>query len=65
MAIRCAPTSSIDGVFAAAPDNPAVLPIQRLFFLATARLFGAQGGEEWGVSDFLLRPNRTQVFKHT
>lgn len=28
----------------------------RLFFLATAGLFGHRGGEEWGVSHFLLRP---------
>jgi cyclopropane-fatty-acyl-phospholipid synthase len=27
----------------------------RLFLFATAGLFGAQGGEEWGVSHFLLR----------
>jgi cyclopropane-fatty-acyl-phospholipid synthase len=28
----------------------------RLFFLATAGLFGHAGGAEWGVSHFLLRP---------
>jgi cyclopropane-fatty-acyl-phospholipid synthase len=28
----------------------------RLFFLATAELFGAYGGEEWGVSHYRLRP---------
>jgi len=28
----------------------------RLFFLATAGLFGHAGGTEWGVSHFLLRP---------
>jgi len=28
----------------------------RLFFLATAGLFGHRGGEEWGVSHFLMRP---------
>ena len=28
----------------------------RLFFLATAGLFGHQGGEEWGVSHYRLRP---------
>lgn len=28
----------------------------RLFFLATAGLFGHGGGEEWGVSHYLLRP---------
>lgn len=29
----------------------------RLFFLATAGLFGHAGGREWGVSHYLLRPN--------
>ncbi|MDE1916566.1 MAG: class I SAM-dependent methyltransferase [Sphingomonadales bacterium] len=28
----------------------------RLFYLATAGLFGHAGGKEWGVSHFLLRP---------
>jgi cyclopropane-fatty-acyl-phospholipid synthase len=28
----------------------------RLFFLATAGLFGDKGGEEWGVSHYRLRP---------
>lgn len=28
----------------------------RLFFLATAGLFGHGGGDEWGVSHYLLRP---------
>jgi cyclopropane-fatty-acyl-phospholipid synthase len=28
----------------------------RLFFLATAGLFGARGGEPWGVSHYLLKP---------
>jgi cyclopropane-fatty-acyl-phospholipid synthase len=28
----------------------------RLFFLATAGLFGARGGTEWGVSHYALRP---------
>ena len=28
----------------------------RLFFLATAGLFGAWGGEVWGVSHYRLRP---------
>ena len=28
----------------------------RLFFLATAGLFGHRGGEEWGVSHYLMRP---------
>jgi len=28
----------------------------RLFFLAVAGLFGHAGGEEWGVSHYLLRP---------
>lgn len=30
----------------------------RLFFLATAGLFGHHGGTEWGVGHYLLRPNR-------
>lgn len=29
----------------------------RLFYLATAGLFGHGGGEEWGVSHYLLRPS--------
>jgi cyclopropane-fatty-acyl-phospholipid synthase len=29
----------------------------RLFFLATAGLFGHRGGEEWGVSHYRLRPS--------
>lgn len=28
----------------------------RLFFLATAGLFGHRGGEEWGVSHYRLAP---------
>jgi cyclopropane-fatty-acyl-phospholipid synthase len=28
----------------------------RLFFLATTGLFGHRGGEEWGVSHYLLKP---------
>jgi len=28
----------------------------RLFFLATAGLFGHRGGREWGISHYLLRP---------
>jgi cyclopropane-fatty-acyl-phospholipid synthase len=28
----------------------------RLFFLATAGLFGARGGTEWGISHYALRP---------
>ncbi|MGB3864054.1 MAG: SAM-dependent methyltransferase, partial [Xanthobacteraceae bacterium] len=28
----------------------------RLFYLATAGLFGHAGGEEWGVSHYRLRP---------
>jgi len=28
----------------------------RLFFLATAGLFGDQGGEVWGVSHYRLKP---------
>jgi cyclopropane-fatty-acyl-phospholipid synthase len=28
----------------------------RLFFLATAGLFGDRGGAEWGVSHYLLKP---------
>jgi cyclopropane-fatty-acyl-phospholipid synthase len=29
----------------------------RLFFLATAGLFGCRGGREWGVSHYLMRPS--------
>ena len=29
----------------------------RLFFLATAGLFGHAGGAPWGVSHYRLRPN--------
>jgi cyclopropane-fatty-acyl-phospholipid synthase len=29
----------------------------RLFFLATAGLFGHRGGEEWGVSHYRLKPS--------
>jgi cyclopropane-fatty-acyl-phospholipid synthase len=29
----------------------------RLFFLATAGLFGHENGTAWGVSHYLLRPN--------
>ena len=28
----------------------------RLFFLATAGLFGHRGGTEWGVSHYRLKP---------
>ena len=28
----------------------------RLFFLATAGLFGARDGEDWGISHYVLRP---------
>lgn len=31
----------------------------RLFFLATAGLFGCRGGEEWGVSHYRLKPARS------
>jgi cyclopropane-fatty-acyl-phospholipid synthase len=30
----------------------------RLFFLATAGLFGHRGGNEWGVAHYLLKPVR-------
>jgi cyclopropane-fatty-acyl-phospholipid synthase len=32
----------------------------RLFYLATAGLFGHAGGEEWGVSHYLLRPTSSE-----
>ncbi len=33
----------------------------RLFFLATAGLFGARGGEAWGISHYRLRPVRGEA----
>ena len=33
----------------------------RLFFLATAGLFGHAGGEEWGVSHYRLTPVKLTV----
>lgn len=33
----------------------------RMFFLATAELFGYANGEAWGVSHYLLKPSRTNA----
>jgi cyclopropane-fatty-acyl-phospholipid synthase len=48
----------IDPVLREVYESDAALWRQRwrLFYLATAALFGHAGGEEWGVSHFLLRP---------
>ncbi len=37
-------------------DTPLWLRRWRLFYLATAGLFGHRGGREWGVSHWLLKP---------
>lgn len=37
-------------------QTPLWLRRWRLFYLATAGLFGHQGGQEWGVSHWLLKP---------
>lgn len=49
---------SIDRIFEDVYGANAALWRQRwrLFFLATAGLFGHAGGQEWGVSHYLLRP---------
>ena len=48
----------IDRILGAVYGAEAILWRQRwrLFYLATAGLFGHAGGEEWGVSHYLLRP---------
>ena len=48
----------IAGIFTETYGREASLWMRRwrLFFLATAGLFGHAGGEEWGVSHYLLRP---------
>lgn len=48
----------IDRILVAVYGADAILWRQRwrLFYLATAGLFGHAGGEEWGVSHYLLRP---------
>lgn len=48
----------IDRILSEVYDAEAVLWRQRwrLFYLATAGLFGHAGGDEWGVSHYLLRP---------
>jgi len=43
-----------DGVYGA--DAPLWMRRWRLFFLATAGLFGHRGGDEWAVSHYLLAP---------
>ncbi|WP_206240194.1 SAM-dependent methyltransferase [Novosphingobium terrae] len=49
---------AIDLVLASVYGEKAALWARRwrLFYLATAGLFGHNGGEEWGVSHYLLRP---------
>lgn len=50
--------NEITRIFAGTYGREAALWMRRwrLFFLATAGLFGHAGGEEWGVSHYLLRP---------
>ncbi|WP_439629164.1 SAM-dependent methyltransferase [Shinella sp.] len=50
--------AAIRAIFADTYGADAILWMRRwrLFFLATAGLFGHAGGEEWGVSHYLLRP---------
>ncbi|HEY3949628.1 cyclopropane-fatty-acyl-phospholipid synthase family protein [Phenylobacterium sp.] len=51
--------AEIDPVLRAVYGDKAVLWRRRwrLFFLATAGLFGHRGGDEWGVSHYRLRPS--------
>ena len=42
------------------PDAALWMRRWRLFFLATAGLFGHANGEEWGVSHYRLRPAGTR-----
>ncbi|HHZ07787.1 MAG TPA: class I SAM-dependent methyltransferase [Rhizobiales bacterium] len=51
--------TAIDGIFAEVYGADARIWRRRwrLFFLATAGLFGHAGGSEWGVSHFRLRPS--------
>jgi len=50
--------AAIEAIFRSVYGTEASLWMRRwrLFFLATAGLFGHAGGEEWGVSHYLLRP---------
>lgn len=50
--------AAIRAIFADTYGADAILWMRRwrLFFLATAGLFGHANGEEWGVSHYLLRP---------
>lgn len=41
-----------------ASDAPLWFQRWRMFFLAVSEFFGLNGGEEWGVTHQLLRPNR-------
>jgi cyclopropane-fatty-acyl-phospholipid synthase len=52
-------TEEIAEIFSATYGSQARLWLRRwrLFFLATAGLFGHRGGGEWGVSHILLRPS--------
>ena len=51
--------ASIEAIFVETYGARAALWMRRwrLFFLATAGLFGHAGGEEWGVSHYFLRPS--------
>ncbi len=51
-------SAAIDGILRQVYGRDAALWARRwrLFFLATAGLFGARNGTEWGISHYALRP---------